>query len=251
MELCLKTPPGKIRGYRVELEAVERIINSLDSIEESITAAYDRPNTKEKYITAIDPPPNQTELRKELRDILPEYMIPSVFVMLEQFPLTHRGKINRDSLPEPNRLRPLLGQVYQAPQTDTERTLVLMWEEILEIIGIGIHDDFFDLGGDSLQAMELHKLVEIELVTQVPIQTLFQAPTIARVASCIKTFKLQKGQVVSKEKTLVPLRVTGSKPILFLIHGMNGHVFASPYFLKILGENQPVYAFHVTGLNRS
>lgn len=246
----------KIRGYRVELEAIERAINSLESVKESAVIACDRPGSGEKYIVAYlttseQPLPNQADMRKELGGVLPEYMIPSVFVLLDKFPLTHTGKIDRGSLPKPDRVRPDLGGAYHAPGSTIEKALVSMVEKVLDMSGIGTQDNFFDLGGNSLQAMELHQNIEIEFITQIPIQTLFQDSTVAGMSKCIDMFSLEKERIVAKPKILLPLCTTGTKPILFLIHGMNGQAFVSPYFLKVLGEDQPVFAFQASGLEKS
>lgn len=118
------------------------------------------------------------ELRTFLKTKLPEYMIPSIFVMIEAFPLTPNGKINRHSLPEPKKDRPTLAQVYVPPSTVLEKQIANIWSEVLEVEEIGIYDNFFELGGHSLLIAQLLMQLEEVMKVELPLSHLLKEPTI-------------------------------------------------------------------------
>ena len=111
-------------------------------------------------------------------------MVPSAFVFLESLPLTN-GKLNRRMLPKPDNLRPNLKTPYVEPSTDTEKRLSRIWSEILSVHQVGIHDNFFDLGGHSLAAMRVVSQVIKQFRLELPLQSLFRSPTVAAMAAVI------------------------------------------------------------------
>jgi hypothetical protein len=133
-------------------------------------------------VAASRPAPTADELRRFLAEALPEYMLPSAWVWLEALPLTPNGKVDRKALPRPEAERPELSVAYAAPRSELEQTLAAIWCEILEAGGVGIHDNFFQLGGHSLLGTRLMARIESRLGVVLPLRTLFEAPTVATLA---------------------------------------------------------------------
>jgi acyl carrier protein len=119
------------------------------------------------------------ELRELLSKLLPEFMVPSFFVLLETFPLTPSGKIDRHRLPAPSGLRPQLAAPFTAPRNSVEERLVLVWSDVLGVEGIGVFDNFFELGGHSLLATQVISRLRRLFGVEVPLRELFERPTAA------------------------------------------------------------------------
>jgi acyl carrier protein len=126
------------------------------------------------------------ELRRHVKEQLPDYMIPSTFVWLEALPLTPNGKVNRKALPLPDQQRPELGSNYVAPRTKTESMLVGIWSELLGISLIGAHDDFFELGGHSMLIPQLINRINQAFQIQLSLAVLFENPTVSGLAQSIE-----------------------------------------------------------------
>jgi thioesterase domain-containing protein len=137
------------------------------------------------YFTSRGAGPSVGELRGFLTQKLADYMIPSAFVMLENIPLTSNGKVDRTALPDPKQSRPDLAPAWKAPKTSTERQLVKIWEDILEIYPVGVNDDFFELGGHSLLGARLISRLHEALEVDLPLRVLFDSPTVALLAKRI------------------------------------------------------------------
>jgi amino acid adenylation domain-containing protein len=180
----------KIRGNRVEIAEVEIALLGLDAIKEAVVVAReDIPGLKRLVayiVTSITPAPTASALRTALAAKLPGYMIPSAFVSLEALPLIGLGKIDRRALPEPDYSRSRLETPYVGARRELEQQLVAMWEEILDVRPIGIHDNFFDLGGHSLTALQIISRVIEALKLELPVKALFESPTIAEMAEIIE-----------------------------------------------------------------
>ncbi|HEX9142910.1 MAG TPA: non-ribosomal peptide synthetase, partial [Candidatus Binatia bacterium] len=149
----------KVRGYRIEVAEIEVALLNLFNIKEAVvTLREDRPGDKQlvAYIVPrAKPAPTVTALRRTLAERLPEYMVPSAFVLLSALPLLPNGKIDQRSLPAPGNSRPELEESFVAPRTPAEVLLAEIWAEVLKLEGVGIHDNFFDLGGHSLLATQV------------------------------------------------------------------------------------------------
>jgi NRPS condensation-like uncharacterized protein/acyl carrier protein len=179
----------KLRGFRIELGEIEAVLLSQSGVREAaVIAREDAPGEKQlvAYVV-LDAQTSVTELRRALEENLPSYMIPSTFVVLEALPLTSNGKLDRRNLPAPDGSRSNLEPVYVAPSTPTEKRLADIWAETLGIKQVGIHDNFFQLGGHSLRAIQILARVRAALNVEVPLRTLFQTPTIAGLAAFIST----------------------------------------------------------------
>ena len=194
----------KIRGYRVEVGEIERALVKHPQIREAGVAAWNR-EPDEKYLAAyIVPDVNAElavdELRSFLRAELPDYMIPSVFMFMTSLPATN-GKLDRRALPQPTDKRPALKQAYEPAGNQIESELAQIWETVLEVHPIGIHDNFFDLGGHSLSATRIVSQVIKRFQFEVPASLLFQSPTVAEMAAVLAKYQ---GKPI-REKELVSL----------------------------------------------
>ncbi|MGH9210113.1 MAG: amino acid adenylation domain-containing protein [Acidimicrobiales bacterium] len=174
----------QLRGFRVELGEIETALRRHDHIREAavITREGQPGDTRLVAYVAADPPaPSVTELRAHLSRTLPSYMVPNVFVLLDRLPLTPNQKIDRRNLPTPTSDRPALQVDYVAPRTVTEQAIADAWSHILGIDQIGIHDDFFELGGDSLLALRVVAHTAAAGVATT-LRALFETPTVATLA---------------------------------------------------------------------
>ncbi|MEH2205372.1 MAG: non-ribosomal peptide synthetase [Nostoc sp.] len=177
----------KIRGFRIELGEIEREIAQHPDVREIIVLAR-QDEAGEKQLTAYIVPHynsgyTHNKLRGFLQQRLPNYMVPSVFVMLESLPLTANGKVDRHKLPAPSKERPQLEQAYIAPQTDLERLLAGILSELLKIDRVGIDDNFFDLGATSISILQVAARIKQELGIELPAVKLFQYSTIGSLAN--------------------------------------------------------------------
>ncbi len=137
------------------------------------------------FVPSSKPGPSTSELRGFLKTKLPDYMIPSAFVLLDTLPLTPSGKVDRKAFPVPHGSRPELDNSYVAPRTTVEKELSQIWAEVLSLDEIGIHDKFFDLGGHSLAATRVVSRVIDRFKVELPIKSLFESGTVADMAEII------------------------------------------------------------------
>jgi amino acid adenylation domain-containing protein len=183
----------KIRGYGVDLVEVEKALLSHSGIREAVVVSPRTQSGEARLIAYFTPagelPPKVSDLRVYLREKLADYMIPSAFAKLDKIPLTTNGKVNREALPEPDDKRPELSTAYAEPRNETESSLVQIWQEILDVRPIGIQDKFFDLGGHSLSATRVVSRVIEQFELEIPLQSLFQSPTIADMAAEITAYQ--------------------------------------------------------------
>jgi acyl carrier protein len=178
----------KIRGFRVEFGEIESMLLKHPEVRAAGVRAWDL-ESGEKYTAAYVVPrantrPPVDELREFLKQTLPDYMIPSAFVFMDDLPLTN-GKLDRTALPKPGNERPEMKPPYVFARGEIEQTLVHIWEQVLDVRPIGIHDNFFDLGGHSLAATRVVSLVISQFQLEIPLQSLFQSPTVAEMAVVI------------------------------------------------------------------
>ncbi len=180
----------KVRGFRIELGEIEATLNEHSAIQQSVVTARQMGQHEDDkalvayFIAEGDEPPNVSELREFLRGELPDYMIPAIFMALDRFPLNPAGKVDRKALPEPDTARPELKNEYVAPRNDAEATFAEIWADVLAVDQVGIHDNYFDLGGASMQGLEIAALAAEEGYEMTPAM-LFQYPTIAELAAAV------------------------------------------------------------------
>lgn len=172
----------KIRGFRVELGEIEVSLTKHPLVAEAIVVPTGQ-GTPElalvAYIVPADPAQKPEHLRDFLKETLPDYMIPSHFVMLEDSPVTPTGKVSRLNLPPVERIRPEMKQEFVAPRSPLEEQIAQIFGQVLGIPNPGIHDNFFELGGHSLSATQLVSLVRDEFSIELPVRVIFEEPTIA------------------------------------------------------------------------
>ena len=175
----------KIRGFRIELGEIETALHQHPLIGEAVVIAHeDQPGDKRLVAYVVARPRTSftsSDLRRHLQNSLPDYMLPSVFVSLEALPMTPNGKLDRRALPAPESSRSSLEKAYTAPQTPTEQVLADIWSQVLDLPQVGIHDNFFEVGGDSILSI---KIVAKATAAGLPLtpRHLFQHPTIAQLA---------------------------------------------------------------------
>ncbi|BAY66478.1 amino acid adenylation domain-containing protein [Calothrix brevissima NIES-22] len=179
----------KIRGFRIELAEIESVLRQHPTVSQAVAIAReDIPGQRRlvAYIVAhLDAAPVISDLRRFLKEKLPEYMVPTAFMLVEAIPLTPNGKINYRELPPPEISRSLLEANLTAPRNPVEEMLVQIWAEVLGIKQLGIHDNFFELGGHSLIATQLISRVRATLKVELPLRTIFEATTVADFAEHI------------------------------------------------------------------
>ena len=226
----------KIRGFSIELEEIEAALRTSPVVRETIVVVAKDESQGDRLIAYIVPTHGQTptvsEIRNYLKDKLPDYMVPSAFIFLEALPLTPTGKLDRQALPKPDQSRPGLDSAFVAPENPLELQLTRIWEKILGIGPIGVKDNFFDLGGNSLHAVQLITQVERLSGKSIPPAILFHSPTIAQFANILRGEKWP-----GPWSSLVPGQTNGSKLPFFWIHGDNSIALLPRY----LGPDQPLY----------
>lgn len=179
----------KVRGFRVELGEIEQTLSTIEGVTEAVVLCReDQPGDRRLVAYVVHENASGTnpeEILPNLRRILPDYMVPSHFVDLEQMPRTPNGKVDRKALPPPDYASLVRTPERVAPRNPTEEHLKAIWHEILQVDDIGVEDDFFALGGHSLLAIRMVARVRDAFDVEITLATAFEAPTIAQLAACI------------------------------------------------------------------
>jgi amino acid adenylation domain-containing protein len=184
----------KIRGYRIELGEIESVIECHPAASEAVVVAREDVPGDRRLIAYVAPATAGAQagaLRGFLKERLPAYMLPSAFVFLDVFPLTPNGKLDRKALPAPHNRSPELDASYIAPRTSTEEALASIWREVLNVKRIGVHDNFFEMGGHSLLALQLRFQIERTLEIEMPLVAIYLSPTIEGMALTVLQQKLE------------------------------------------------------------
>ncbi|MEH1955421.1 amino acid adenylation domain-containing protein [Nostoc sp.] len=172
----------KVRGYRIELGEIEGLLGQHPKVQEAVVLMReDLPKNQSLvayFVANTEIAPTTTNLRNFLKEKLPEYMLPSVFVQLKALPLTTNGKVDRRALPVPDGDRPELEEVYVAPRSEMERAIATVWQEVLHLEKVGVNDNFFDLGGHSLLMVQVNSKLQEVINCNISIIEMFQNPTI-------------------------------------------------------------------------
>ncbi|MDQ2975526.1 MAG: amino acid adenylation domain-containing protein [Acidobacteriota bacterium] len=237
----------KVRGYRIELGEVETVLGEHETVRDAVVVA--RKDQGDKHLAAYIVPregkkPTVDELRTFLSERLPSHMVPSVFVVLEELPLSTNGKIDRSALPAPNGNKPEPHKPAAAPQDGLELKLLKIWERVLALGSIGIDDNFFDIGGHSLLAVRLFAQIEKSFGKNLPLATLFQAPTIRLLAQVLR----EEGWT-APWSSLVLLQPGGNRRPFFCVHAAGGNVLEYHELARLLGSDQPFYGLQAQGLD--
>ncbi|MBD0265894.1 MAG: amino acid adenylation domain-containing protein, partial [Tolypothrix sp. Co-bin9] len=174
----------KIRGFRVELGEIEAVLGQHPDIQNSLVVAHEDESANQRLVAYVVPNskteiPKSSNLRDFLKQKLPDYMVPAVFVMLKTLPLTSNGKVDRKALPTPEQVRPELEAKFVAPRTEVEQVVAEIWAEVLRLEKVGIYDNFFDLGGHSLLLTQVTSRLYQAFGVELSLRQLFATPTIA------------------------------------------------------------------------
>ncbi len=233
----------KIRGHRIELGEIEASLSQHPTVQDAIVTTVEYPTEGSALVAYIvkrgSATPQPMELRRFVESQLPSYMVPSSFVLLDEFPRTPNGKIDRKRLPHPD-LVPQQRSVIP-PRNPVEEKLAVIWRETLHVTDVGIRDNFFDLGGHSLLLIRLIAQIQKEFGQRLPVATVLESPTIEALA-----IVLTGKQVSSAVCRVIPLKPQGTRPP-FICLG------ASPLFLplaRLLGPDQPFCGLDLTELKK-
>jgi aspartate racemase len=237
----------KVRGFRVELGEIESALVEHPSVVEAVVVA--RKDNGDKHLVAyLVPPrgltPSIDEIREFLSERLPDHMVPSVFVVLESLPLSPTGKVDREALPTTNGFKPATLRGF-APAGDVlELKLTKIWERVLGVRSISVNDNFFELGGHSLLAVRLFAQIEKSFGRDLPLATLFQAPTVKQLARVLR----EEGWP-APWSSLVMIQGGGKRTPFFCVHAAGGNVLEYNDLARLLGPDQPVYGLQAKGLD--
>ncbi len=239
----------KLRGFRIELQDIDLALGTFPGVEQAVTAVYEdegRGKWLAAFVKVEDPEQFPVD---ELKDFaygkLPDYMVPAAFVPVREWQYTPSGKLDRKALPRPQPSTSVEDR-YAPPETDTQKTLATLWQGLLNLSRVGIDDDFFELGGDSLCSVHLFHEINQRFGCELPLSTLTQQPTIRGLASVLDGDSVELHLAGFRCLQLIQAGDPDVPP-LFMIHGGAGNVLVFHEFARNLGARQPVYAFQWSG----
>ncbi|MEH2022015.1 amino acid adenylation domain-containing protein [Nostoc sp.] len=252
----------KIRGIRIEPGEIETVLAQHPDVLQTVVIAREDVPGDQRLVAYIIPNQDSaiaiTDIRGFLSTKLPQYMLPSAFVLLDTMPLTPNGKVDRRALPAPDLSRLEPEATFVAPRNQVERQLTEIWEQILGVQPIGVRDNFFELGGHSILAVKLFWQIEKRFSKNLPLAILFQSGTVEALAKIIcqeedLTRNLALINTLDQSKSswssLVEIQPNGSKPPFFCIHGLGGEVLCFRKLALHLGAEQPFYGLQPRGLD--
>ncbi|HEX8128490.1 MAG TPA: amino acid adenylation domain-containing protein [Pyrinomonadaceae bacterium] len=238
----------KVRGYRIELSEIEAVLGMHPAIKETVVLASETAAGDRRVVAYVVADQTETsisadDLRTYMKEKLPEYMVPSAFVLLDELPLTPNGKVDRRALPAPDLDRAEAGGSFIAPRDFLEQPLIKIWENVLGVKPIGVTDNFFDLGGHSLLALRLMGEIQQQFGRELPLAILFEQPTVEHLARA-----LQQQFETLPHSPLVPLQPHGTRRPLFFVHVGSGQVLCYLELARQLGTDQPFYGLQDTSI---
>jgi amino acid adenylation domain-containing protein len=200
-----KDHQAKARGHYIEIEAIEDAIYSHPSVTDTVVKVVEDENSYSRIVAYIVPKNEEhfqiSTIRKKILNSLPTYMLPSKYVILNSLPITQNGKIDYSALQIPGKNRANHEKPFVAARTTIEYDLTKIWKKILEIDEIGIHDNFFEVGGDSLQAAMLLDAIRDNYKVQISIRTIFERPTIAELTSIVEGSRYEGADLSEKRQS--------------------------------------------------
>ncbi len=245
----------KLRGYRIELGEIEAVLQDLPEINQAVVIVReDTPGDKRlaayytvHHIGETDEVAISAEqMRSHLSASLPEYMVPAAYVRLDQMPLTPNGKLDRKALPTPG-ADSFSTHGFEPPQGEMETKLAVIWAEVLKLDRVGRHDNFFDLGGHSLAAVQLiSKLQQLSPGDPLPLRAVLEAPTVERFAVWLQNRNGNEEQILVQVRPGSALRMP-----FFCVHGAGGNVLSMRPLAMALPADLPVYFLQAKGLDGS
>ncbi|MDR3712091.1 MAG: amino acid adenylation domain-containing protein [Puia sp.] len=239
----------KIRGYRIETEEIEHQLKQFENVKDALVSSFkdylNHLHLVAYVVTAngINDANYHLEWKEELKKTLPEYMIPDLFKIIPAMPLMANGKIDRKALPEPV-IQENINTDYESAHTQTELSLTRIFLRKVALDKIGINDNFFELGIDSLVAVQIMVQIEWEFNKRIPLSALIQYPTIKKFAAF-----LDDKEPGTAYKTLVPIHTRGDKIPLYIVHGIGLNILNLQGMIANLSPDQPVYGIQALGLD--
>ena len=229
----------KVRGHRIELGEIENALSLLPEVQQACVLAREDGHGSMRLVGYVmsERELDKDSLQSALQQSLPDYMVPRLWVRLEEMPLTANGKVDRRALPKLDGST-LSNAEYIAPRTETEKQLVAIWQELLQVEKVGVHDDFFELGGHSLLAVRLISTIRKELDIEITVRDIFTYTNIAVLGAYIDT--LEKGTtlpsiVVQQRPKTVPLSFSQER--LWFLDGLQGSLeYHMPFALRVTGN---------------
>jgi len=205
----------KVRGFRIELGEIEAVLSRHPAVAQCAVAVREEapgnPQLTAYWVAAEGRAASVGNLRAALREELPDYMIPALFIALPALPLTPNGKVDRKALPAPDGGRPDLGREYVAPQGPVQERLAAIWAEVLRRDRVGADDNFFELGGHSLMATQVLSRIQEAFGVELPLRALFDRPTVAGLAEAIIQQELERADADALTKLLAELETMEMK----------------------------------------
>ncbi|MEQ9892984.1 non-ribosomal peptide synthetase [Pectobacterium aroidearum] len=232
----------KIRGHRVELAEVESMLTKHASVKKALVLAQETAHGGQQLVSwlVVDKATYQeAALRGWLTETLPDYMVPASLVTLDSIPLTVNGKVDKTRLPAPVFVAEN-GESFQAPQSAIEQMLAECWQSLLQRPAVGLQDNFFAIGGDSLLATQVATHIKARIQHAIPLRLLFEYPRLGDLAHELERV-IAEGQSVS-DRCMVKIQQKGNQTPLFYVHPVGGNVSCYFTLARHLGENQPFYA---------
>ncbi len=235
----------KIRGFRIELGEIESLLSQYEDVKDVVVMARDDQGGVKRLVGYVVPKPGKTievgSLRGFLKGQCPDYMVPAAFVVMQAFPLTPSGKVDRKSLPSPDRSSFDTGMAHVPPRNETEQKLVEIWKEVLALPKVGVRDNFFEIGGHSLMAVKMFSKIKASFHNHLPLTAIFNAPTIEGLAQLLDS----KDGGSSTWSNLVPIQTEGSGTPIFWVHtlggGGGGGLFRYKKLVELIGADRPSY----------
>lgn len=249
----------KIRGHRIELGEIENLLAQHPNVKQAVLVAReDNPGDKRLVAYLLlkstpEVPVNKNVLtiprsvtdsfKEHLKLNLPQYMIPNEYIVLQSFPLTPNYKIDKNKLPAPQpKTGPLT--ISHLPKNENEHIITNIWSKVLAIKSVSTQDDFFDMGGNSLSAVKMMAQIEQQTGKHLPLAVLFENPTIEKLAKKMSSTEEEKWIA------LVPIKTSGTKPPLYLVHGGGLNIILFKSISNYLDPEQPLYGLQAIGLNK-
>ncbi len=235
----------KVRGFRIELGEVEQAMRGCEGVEDAVAVAM-REGSSHTLVGYVVLQHERTieDVRTKLERALPYYMVPTHLVQIETLPKTPNGKVDRDALPPPPRSS--TPEATQQPRNLAEITLHEIWREVLGLESVGVHDNFFRLGGHSLQSIRVLDRANKMGLHLTPMQ-FFEHPTIAGLAAVAS---VRRAIATEDGTALVSLRRGGTRPPIYFMHSLPGDLLGYGGLVHELGEDQPCFGFQSIGLSR-
>lgn len=243
----------KVRGHSVDLAEIDAALAACPGVARGVAVAADSRDAFDSAqvvaCVVVQPgsPRDAQLLRQQLARSLPTYMLPASIVFVDALPVTASGKIDRRALAASLPAAAAAECAVDAPQDEVERAVARAFEKLLDRAPVGRDDDFYLLGGDSLLASELQLVLRERF--GVHVATLHEEATVGGIAAVLRAARAREGRPAQPLPVLVPLWPQGGQVPLFLVHGRHGQAFVSPHFMRLLGDDQPVYAFQARGLD--